>query len=107
MTTPTRRKPAAVARKTVPVTAEDSLAVQRVRQPESAERTALAQLLGVELPANPSEAEVLQALVEAGRHAVEQQVMLTGYAALAAARDNEDEAYERAMRARRRGSSED
>jgi hypothetical protein len=107
MTVPTRRKPATVARKTVPVTAEDTLTVERLRQPASAERSALAQLLGMELPPNPSEGEVLQALVEAGRQAVEQQIMVTGYAALAAARDDEDEAYERAMRARRRGSSED
>lgn len=97
----------AVARKTVPVTAEDTQTVERVRQPASAERAALAELLGMELSANPSEAEVLQALVEAGRNAVRQQVMLTGYAALAAARDEEDRAHERAMRSRRRGSSED
>lgn len=107
MTTPTRRKPPAVARKTVPVTAQDTETVERLRQPASAERAALGELLGMELPPNPSEGEVLQALVEAGRHAVEQQVMLTGYAALAVARDEEDKAHERAMRARRRGSSED
>lgn len=107
MTTPTRRKPDAVARKTVPVTAQDTEAVERLRQPASAERAALAKLLGMDLPSNASEGEVLQALVEAGRHAVEQQVMLTGYAALAAARNEEDRKHERAMRARRRGSSED
>jgi hypothetical protein len=107
MTTSTRRKPAAVARKTVPVTAEDTATVERLRQPASSERSALAELLGVELPPHPSEGEALQALVEAGRRAVEQQMMLKGYAALAAARDDEDAAYERAMRARRRGSSED
>ncbi|MFJ8110054.1 hypothetical protein [Streptomyces sp. NPDC096132] len=107
MTTPTRRKPDAVARKSVPVTAQDTETVERLRQPASAERAALAELLGVELPSNASEGEVLQALVEAGRQAVEQQVMLTGYAALAAARNDEDKMHERAMRARRRGSSED
>lgn len=99
------RKP--VTRKTVPVTEEGTAAVERVREPASAYRQALAELLGIELSANPSEAEVLQALVEAGRIAVEQKVMVTGYAALAASRDDEDRAYERAMRSRRRGSSED
>lgn len=103
MSTITRRT---VARKTVPVTAEDTKTVERVRQPDSIERQALAEL-GIELSANPSEAEVLQALVEAGRVAVEQQVMITGYAALAEARDAEDEAYGQAMRGRRRGGSED
>jgi hypothetical protein len=97
----------AVARKTVPVTAEDTQAVERLREPASAYRTALAEILGVELSADPSEAEVLQALIEAGRIAVEQKVMVGGYAALAAARDDEDRAYARAMRGRRRGSSED
>ena len=103
MSTLTRRT---VARKTVPVTAEDTQAVERVRRPGSIERAALAEL-GIELSANPSEAEVLQALVEAGRAAVQQQVMATGYAALAAARDEDDREHELAMRSRRRGSSED
>lgn len=88
------------------MTAEDTQAVERVRRPGSIERLALAEL-GIELSANPSEAEVLQALVEAGRTAVQQQVMATGYAALAEAQDEEDRAHELAMRGRRRGSSED
>ncbi|MFF2618985.1 hypothetical protein [Kitasatospora sp. NPDC058046] len=97
----------AVARKSVPVTAEDTQTVERLREPAGAYRAAIAELLGVELSANPSEAEVLQALLEAGRIAVEQKVMATGYAALAAARDDEDREHARAMRSRRRGSSED
>jgi hypothetical protein len=95
-----------VARKTVPVTAEDTATVEKVRHPGSIERAALVEL-GVELSANPSEAEVLQALIEAGRIAVQQQVMVTGYAALAASYDDEDRAHERAMRRRARGTSED
>jgi hypothetical protein len=104
MSTLTRKT---LSRKTVPVTAEDTRTVDRVREPHSAHRAALAELLGVELSANPSEAEVLQALVEAGRMALEQQVMVTGYAALAAAQDEEDREYELAMRGRRRGARED
>lgn len=103
MSTLTRRT---TTRKSVPVTAEDAATVERVQEPQSMERTALAEL-GIELSATPSEAEVLQALIEAGRIAVQQQVMATGYAALAAAQDDEDRAYAMAMRGRRRGSSED
>ncbi|MGH8882385.1 MAG: molecular chaperone GrpE [Stackebrandtia sp.] len=86
---------------------DDTVAMARVRRPGSAERLALAELLGIELSAEPSEAEVLQALIEAGRIAVEEKVRQRGYAALAAARDEEDRAYEAAMRARRRGSAGD
>ena len=103
MSTLTRRT---VARKSVPVTAEDAQAVERVRQPQSVERAALA-ALGIELSENPSEAEALQALIEAGRAAVQQQVMVSGYAALAASQNDEDHEYEQTMRQRRRGSSED
>jgi hypothetical protein len=103
MSTITRRT---TTRKSVPVTPEDAQVVERVQEPQSNERTALAEL-GIELSANPSEAEVLQALIEAGRIAVQQQVMATGYAAAAAAQDDESRAYRRAMRQRRRGSAED
>lgn len=103
MSTLTRRT---TTRKSVPVTAENAATVERVQEPQSMERTALAEL-GIELSATPSEAEVLQALIEAGRIAVEQQMMLTGYAALAAAQNDEDRAFKQANRARRRGSSED
>ncbi|BAJ30645.1 MULTISPECIES: hypothetical protein [Kitasatospora] len=96
-----------VARKSVPVTAEDTRAVERLREPAGAYRAAIAEILGVELSANPSEAEVLQALIEAGRIAVEEKVMTSGYTALAAARGDEDREHDRAMRNRRRGSSED
>lgn len=103
MSTLTRRS---TTRKSVPVTAEDTQVVERVQEPQSIERAALAEL-GIELSATPSEAEVLQALVEAGRLAVQQQVMSTGYAELAASRNDEDEAFGRAARQRRRGPSED
>ena len=103
MSTLTRK---ALTRKSVPVTAEDARTVERVREPHSMERAALAEL-GIELSANPSEAEALQALIEAGRAAVQQQVMVSGYAALAASQNDEDHEYEQTMRQRRRGSSED
>src|SRR5690348_15212438 len=102
MSTLTRKT---VARKSVPVTEEDAQTVQRVRQSQSVERAALAEM-GITLSANPSEAEALQALVEAGRTAIQQQVMVSGYAALAASKNDEDREYEQAMRQRRR-SSED
>jgi len=103
MSTLTRKT---MVRKSVPVTEEDAQTVQRVREPQSLERAALAEM-GIELSANPSEAEALQALVEAGRTAIQQQVMVSGYAALAASQNQEDREYEQAMRQRRRGSSED
>lgn len=60
----------------------------------------MSQVAGVVLDSDASEAELLHALVLAGRAAVTEQVMLTGYAALAAAEDDDDRAVRRAMRAR-------
>jgi UPF0288 family protein (methanogenesis marker protein 3) len=103
MSTLTRRT---TTRESVPVTEEDAQVAERVREPQSIERTALAEL-GIELSASPSKAEAFQALIEAGRIAVQQQVMANGYAAAAAAQDDESKAYRRAMRQRPRGSAED
>ncbi|MFJ9728539.1 hypothetical protein ACIRP3_37935 [Streptomyces sp. NPDC101209] len=93
-----------LTRKSIPITEADQTAVARVREPDSSERAALL-ALGVELSAQPSEAEVLHALLTAGRKAIEEGAMLYGYAALAAQQDDEDREFHAAMRGRRRGAS--
>jgi hypothetical protein len=90
-------------RKSVPVGAEDTLVLERMHQPESAERRALAELTGASLEPNASDAEILAALLEAGRRAVTERVSATGYAAWAQSMDDEDRAYRRARRGWDRG----
>jgi hypothetical protein len=90
----------AKVRKSIPLTAEDQAHLDRLRTPGTPEHEALSQVAGILLPENASEAETLHALLTAGRAAVTERVMLTGYAALAAAQDDEDRSARRAMRDR-------
>lgn len=94
-------------RKSVPMGPEDVITLERMHAPTSPERQALAQLTGHELDANASDAEILAALVRAGREAVTQQVAATGYAAWAADMDEEDRAYRTARRGWDRGNEVD
>lgn len=87
-------------RKSVPLTAEDQAHLDRLRTPGSPEREALSQVAGILLPDDASEAEALHALIAAGCAAITERAMLTGYAALAAAQDDEDRSVRRAMRTR-------
>jgi hypothetical protein len=91
---------AAKVRKSIPLTPDDQAHLDRLRTPGTPEHEALAQVAGILLPDDASEAETLHALLTAGRAAITERVMLTGYAALAAAQDDEDAAARRAMRAR-------
>lgn len=90
----------ATVRKSIPLTAEDQAQLDRLRTPGTPEHEALVQISGVPIPDNASEAETLHALLAAGQAAVIERVMLTGYAALAAAQDDEDRSARRAMRER-------
>ncbi|WP_165978736.1 molecular chaperone GrpE [Actinomadura darangshiensis] len=94
-------------RKSVPMGSEDVATLERMHAPASPERQALAQLTGQELDAGASDAEILTALVRAGREAVTQQVAATGYAAWAAEMDDEDRAYRTARRGWDRGNDVD
>ena len=86
---------------------EDVNTLERMHAPTSPERQALAQLTGQDLDAGASDAEILAALVRAGRNAVTQQVAATGYAAWAAEMDDEDRAYRIARRGWDRGNEMD
>lgn len=88
-------------RKSVPLTPEDTSAVELLRE-DSTYREALAAVSGAELSEHPSEAEALQALVALGRSVLTEQVRATGYAALAAAQSTEDRDITRALAGRRR-----
>src|SRR5215510_3238642 len=81
---------AAITRKSVPITPDDIEDLERLRGDDRLYREAVQAVAGVELPDKPSEAEALHALIAAGRWAVQQHVMATGYAALAAAQTDED-----------------
>ncbi|MGC0313252.1 hypothetical protein [Kitasatospora acidiphila] len=87
-------------RKSVPLTDEDQVHLERLRTPGTPEHEALSQVAGILLPDDASEAETLHALLMAGRAAVTELVMIGGYAALAAAEDDEDRTARRAIRAR-------
>jgi hypothetical protein len=92
--------PAPKVRKSVPVTAEDQHDIERLRG-DAAYREAYTAATGHDLPDKPSEAEALHALIEVGRSALKERVLLSGYAALAAAQDDEDRQLEAARRSRR------
>lgn len=91
---------ATVIRKSVPLDALVEDALERVRRHDTPENQALHQVTGIRVDDDTSEAEVLRALLNAGRIAVEEKVMENGYAALQATHDEEDRAYEAAVRAR-------
>ncbi|TDC60325.1 molecular chaperone GrpE [Actinomadura sp. GC306] len=90
-------------RKSVPMGPEDITTLKRMHASESPERQALAQLTGHELNDSASDAEILSALIRAGREAVTERMAATGYAAWAAEMDDEDRAYRRARRGWDRG----
>ncbi|WP_019630961.1 hypothetical protein [Actinomadura atramentaria] len=77
---------------------EDLIALERMHAPRRPERDALARLTGRNLAAGASDAEIIAALIRAGREAVDRQVAATGYAAWAAGMDDEDRAYRTARR---------
>lgn len=85
-------------RKSVPLTPDEAALVSDARTEGSATHDALTELLGPD--ATRSEAATLQALVHLGATVVKERAMDHGYAALAAMRDDEDRAYEAAMRKR-------
>jgi hypothetical protein len=87
-------------RKAVPLSNEEISAVDDARS-----SGVLAQLTGDE-GASRSEAAALHALVMLGLGQVKEHSMTTGYAALAESRDDEDRAFETAMRRRTRGAVE-
>ncbi|MFJ3903198.1 hypothetical protein [Streptomyces sp. NPDC090025] len=93
---------ATMTRKSVPLDSRTAETMKRVRRHESPENVALRQVTGIRVDDTTSDAEVLRALLDAGRVAVEQKALENGYAALAAAQDDEDRAYAAARRARRR-----
>ncbi|WP_445400536.1 hypothetical protein ACSMX9_05985 [Streptomyces sp. LE64] len=91
---------AAVTRKSVPLDPLVADTLERVRRSDTPESRALCQLTGIRVDAETSEAEALRVLLNAGRLAVQEKVMENGYAALAAAQDEEDLAHEAAVRNR-------
>ncbi len=87
-------------RKTVPLNPEELALLEASRSQGSPAHQALTELLGP--AAAKSEASVLHAAVSLGLSVIQERVADHGYAALAAAQDDEDRAYHKAMRARRR-----
>lgn len=82
-------------RASVPLSPEQREAIARARS-----SGVLAELTGPE--ANRSEASAIQAVIELGLRAVQDQTMAHGYAALAASMDPEDHAHRTAIHERRR-----
>ncbi|GHB04992.1 hypothetical protein ACIQRS_19555 [Streptomyces termitum] len=97
---------ATLTRKSVPLDAPTEEAMRRVRRHDSPENRALRQVTGIKVGDDTSDAEVLRALLNAGRVAIEEKALENGYAALAAAQDDEDRAYAAARRTRRRSRPE-
>lgn len=87
-------------RKSVPVDETVAGLANEIRQPGTAARAAVEQIIG-DLPGHLSEAQALTRLLEVARVSIAEQRAQTGYAALAASLDEEDRAYATASKARR------
>lgn len=94
---------ATLVRKNISLHSYEIELVTRVRNEGTAERAALREVTGVDLPESASEAESLRAILKIGLSAIEEKVMTYGYAALAAARTEDDTATTAAIR--RRGAA--
>lgn len=97
-------------RKSVPLTPDELALLDAARTDGTPTHEALTELLAAnpalrELAAT-SESAILHALIQLGIGAVRERAMEHGYAALAAAQDDEDRAYHAAMRRRPRGTGE-
>ncbi|GLX96604.1 hypothetical protein [Herbidospora sp. NBRC 101105] len=84
----------------VPLSELDRQFLEAIRTPGSPENLAVQQLAGATLGPDTSTATALHTLVDVARKAVLNEVMVTGYAALAAAQTEEDHAHRRAARRR-------
>lgn len=89
-----------VSRKSVPVDLDELTLASQIREPGTPEREAVESVLG-SLPGRLSEAQALSALMAVARRSVREQVTSAGYAAYAAALDEEDRSFAAASRARR------
>jgi hypothetical protein len=89
-----------VSRTPVPLTEQDRDLLEAIRTPGTPENTAIQHLAGRTLGPETSASAALHALVDVARKAVLEEVMVTGYAALAAAENDEDRAFRRAARRR-------
>jgi hypothetical protein len=89
-----------ITRKTVPLTGEEAALVERAREAGTAQHAALVRLAGEDV--SRSEAATLHALVRFALTRLGEEIAMHDYEQLAAARDAEDEEYERSMRRRTR-----
>src|SRR5947208_1838787 len=87
-------------RKTVPLAPHEAAFIERARRAGTPQHEALVRLVGE--GATKSEAATMHALVSFALTALGEQVALYDYEQLAASRDDEDAAYESAMRRRAR-----
>lgn len=87
-------------RKSIPLTVEDQATLDRLRNQDTPEYTALTTLAGPD--ATRSEAATLHALILLGQQVIQEHALTLGYTHLAASQDDEDHAYHAAMRRRRR-----
>ena len=93
-------KSTTAARKSVPLHDDQLTLAEQVREPSTPEREAVESVIGP-LPGRLSEAQALAALMSVATRSVCEQVTSAGYAAYAAALDEEDRAFATATRARR------
>jgi hypothetical protein len=91
-------------RKTVPITADELAMLDASRTEGSDAYAAVTELLGPD--ATRSEAATLHGVLALGLSVIQDRIAEHGYAALAAAQDDEDRAYQAAMRRRRRDTED-
>lgn len=92
--------PTTLSRKSVPLDPDELSLADQVRTLGTPEREAVEVITGP-LPERLSEAQALSALMSVARQSVREQVTSTGYAAYAAALDDEDRAFAATTRTRR------
>ncbi|WP_327048294.1 hypothetical protein OG320_10680 [Microbispora sp. NBC_01189] len=88
------------SRAPVPLNDQDKEFLDAIRTPGTPENSAIERLVGKTLGLETSTSSALHTLVDVARKAVLEEVMVSGYAALAASLDDDDHAFTRAARRR-------
>ena len=89
-----------ITRKTIPLTEEELALVDRARVAGTPQHAAMVRVAGEDV--SRSKAATLHALVKFALTALGEEIAMHDYEQLAAARDADDEEYERSMRRRSR-----
>jgi hypothetical protein len=93
-------------RENIPIDEDDLNLINAIRTPGTPEHQAAEELLGVD-PDRDSKATILARVLHEGVQTVRERALAVGYVAYAAAYDEEDRAFDDAMRRRGRSRTDE